>query len=383
MERELMIYTLTDKRVTIHLPDSVDTRNVGTVEKELFDILEQVEFDDIILDCSGLKFITSSGLRTLLKVQKKYPKIPPIKLRNVSEEVNGVLSMTGLADVFEVTKRIKIIDVSGFSYSSTGINGEIYRGDHDLMVKMYRKEVDIDDVEEERRMAKMALRAGVPTAISYLIVQDKSGRYGIFFEDIKGNSLVNIIKNKPETLPVVAERFADFVRELHNTDVSDSGLENIKNRYLNWLLIAEKKDPSIDKARFRSMIERMSDRTTFIHGNLNLGNVFFTDDDFILMDMSSCGYGHPVFDLQSIYGSLVAIEIDNPGYCERMFGLTAVQCRTFWNYFIKKYLNTDTGSGYDGTVSERDDKVVLVNESKLNLLLEEYYILKEQLIDVL
>ena len=167
---------------------------------------------------------------------------------------------------------------------------------------------------------------------------------------------------------------ARFCNEIHSTEIEASALPNIKQRYCNWLDSYREKFEEDSWSHMRAMVENMADANTFVHGDLNLNNVFLVDGELMMIDMGSCGYGHPIFDLQSLYASLIAIEIDNPGYCEETMHLDKEVCREFWKTFIHYYLqNSDEPLKYDADVLQK--------EKRMNQLLAQYYMLKEVLLD--
>ena len=58
-------------KLTIFLECRIDAVNAEGVGKEISDALAQHGAEDIIFDAEGLEYISSAGLRVLLKVQKR------------------------------------------------------------------------------------------------------------------------------------------------------------------------------------------------------------------------------------------------------------------------------------------------------------------------
>ena len=54
----------------------------------------------LTLDCAGLEYVSSAGLRVLLSAQKKMKNA--MKLKNVSELVMEVFEMTGFVDILDI-----------------------------------------------------------------------------------------------------------------------------------------------------------------------------------------------------------------------------------------------------------------------------------------
>lgn len=57
---------------------------------------------ELVLDFEGLEYISSAGLRVLLKAQKKMSVQGSMKLRNVNDTIMEVFDITGFADILTV-----------------------------------------------------------------------------------------------------------------------------------------------------------------------------------------------------------------------------------------------------------------------------------------
>lgn len=79
----------------------IDATSANYFEDALNSELASNPGESITLDCSGLEYISSMGLRVLLKLQKKSKQ--PIKLENVSPAVMSILTMTGFSQLLEVS----------------------------------------------------------------------------------------------------------------------------------------------------------------------------------------------------------------------------------------------------------------------------------------
>ena len=75
------------------------------------DAVTALEFDkslkldsvtDLIIDLKDLEYISSAGLRTLLKMQKKMDRQGSMKIRNIRENVREVLDMTGFSNFLTI-----------------------------------------------------------------------------------------------------------------------------------------------------------------------------------------------------------------------------------------------------------------------------------------
>ena len=74
----------------------LDIQTSPDFEKEIVPALDGVE--DLVLDFAELEYISSAGLRVLLKILQKMLNQGKTTVRNVSEDIMSVLDMTGFTD---------------------------------------------------------------------------------------------------------------------------------------------------------------------------------------------------------------------------------------------------------------------------------------------
>ncbi len=83
------------------LEGEMDTAAAVEAEKVLKP-LYQSEGKDIIIDCKGLEYIASSGLRILLSILKGAKATGSrVVLRSVNDDIKNVFSLTGFIGIFE------------------------------------------------------------------------------------------------------------------------------------------------------------------------------------------------------------------------------------------------------------------------------------------
>ena len=80
----------------------LDTAAAPEADKAPLPLLES-EGHDIILDCSKLEYISSSGLRIFLNVLKNVKgKGHQVFIRGINESIQKVFKMTGFYNLFKV-----------------------------------------------------------------------------------------------------------------------------------------------------------------------------------------------------------------------------------------------------------------------------------------
>lgn len=93
--------------LTVQLVGRIDAVTALELDKDLSATLKDVT--DLKIDLSELEYISSAGLRTLLKIQKRMDKQGSMKICNVRDNVREVLDMTGFSNflTIEDSKKMK------------------------------------------------------------------------------------------------------------------------------------------------------------------------------------------------------------------------------------------------------------------------------------
>ena len=90
-----------DGKLVATLIGELDTAAAAETEKALMPLLNS-DGKEIIIDCTGLEYIASSGLRLLLGVLKKAQDVGShVVLKNVNDVVKDVLDLTGFVSIFD------------------------------------------------------------------------------------------------------------------------------------------------------------------------------------------------------------------------------------------------------------------------------------------
>ena len=182
------------KNLTIKMAGRIDSNNSAEVEQNILADIGGAQLDTLVIDASELEYISSAGLRVILRLKKTYPDL---RITGVSSEVYEILDMTGFTEMMTVEKAYRVVSVDGCEILGRGANGTVYRYNRDTVVKVYHNADALDDIRHEREVAKLALILGIPTSISYDVVK-VGDSYGTVFEMLDANSFSKIITNEPE-----------------------------------------------------------------------------------------------------------------------------------------------------------------------------------------
>ena len=92
--------SLEGNTLTLALEGRLDTTTAPELEQVLKAELDRV--DALVLDFSGLEYISSTGLRVLLSAHKAMAKKGGMKVTHVSEMVMEVFEVTGFSDILNL-----------------------------------------------------------------------------------------------------------------------------------------------------------------------------------------------------------------------------------------------------------------------------------------
>ncbi len=84
------------------LSGRLDTPAAVKAQQEITPLLENAD-KEIIMDCTNLDYISSSGLRLFLTLRKETAnKGGKVVIQNINDEIKKVFMMTGFFNLFEI-----------------------------------------------------------------------------------------------------------------------------------------------------------------------------------------------------------------------------------------------------------------------------------------
>ena len=312
----------------------IDSNNAPVWEEKLLKIVDENKEDDIVLDAAGLSYISSAGLRVLMKARKAAGRI--ISVINLSSEVYEIFETTGFTDLLDVSRKPREISLEGCEIIGKGFYGTVYRINEDTIVKMYDSPDAITMIKNEKKMAKMAFVKGIPTAISFDIVSS-NGCYGSVFELLKSKSFNDMIVDEPDRVDEIVRMYTGFMKEVHQTVMDPGTLPYARDRFIYYLdTIVELLDAdTADKCR--KLIEAVPDDLHVVHGDIQMKNVMMSDNEPMLIDMDTLSTGQPIFDLQGLYVTYMAFEEDEEDNSIKFLGIETQTCAHIWDVIIRDY----------------------------------------------
>ncbi len=332
-----MRFELSDNLLTLFFEGELNSYNADVMEKEIDEVLSSSKFQTLNLDFAKLHYISSAGLRIILKIKQKHDDSHII---NANLDVYDVLQMTGFTNIMDVKKAMREMSVEGAEIIGEGFFSTVYRIDKDTIIKVFNRTSDEKQIERELKLAKQAFVLGIPTAISFDIVKVKN-KLGVRFEMLDCMSLKNAFIKYPEKYDELLNKYVDLLKKINTTECFDPSVPSIKKFFIEKV---EAIKHLLDEAHYEKLLGLMKsvpERSTFVHGDCHFKNIMVQGEDFLLIDMDTLSVGHPIFELANLRCPYVAFEEDAPGNCEQFFGMKAEYCVKLYDDIIRLYFGKE------------------------------------------
>lgn len=307
-----------ENKVYISLYGKIDSVFAMNHQDEIFSSVNQDI--DLTLDFSHVEYISSAGLRIVLKCAKLAKSMIVIE---VNEVVYEVFSMSGFTEIINLKRAKRELSIEGKELIGEGANGKVYRYDIDTIIKVYKDSSHIEYIENEISMSKKAFILGVPTAIPFDIVKIKEGGYGAVYELLKSDVLSSLIAKYPEKTAYFTKLFAEALSKFLHSETFDETLPK-KIEYPNsWVSFLDENHIFSDEviAKIKALLRTVENGHTLVHGDFHIKNVMLQKEEPIIIDMDTLGIGHPIFELTYTFYSMVEFDKIRPEKSFKFFGI--------------------------------------------------------------
>ena len=330
-------YRLDKDILYIAIDGRVDASNAAEAEEKIFAIKNENHGKHVVVDADKLEYISSAGLRVILKLRKEEPQLAII---NVAPDVYDVFDMTGFTEMVTVEKAYAHMSVEGCEFIAKGANGAVYRYDDETIVKTYFAKDALPEIKQERENARRAFILGINTAIPYGIVRVGEG-YGTVTELLNATSVTKLIRKTPDDLTQPAKYYIDMLKSIHAIEVGDGEVPDMRETALDWADFVSAHIPEEQGKKLRALIEAVPKQNTMMHGDYHTNNIMVQNGEPLLIDMDTLCMGHPVFELGSMFNAFVGYsELDHQNMMD-FFGYSFETAGKFWNLALKMYLGTE------------------------------------------
>ena len=345
-------------RLTITLKGRIDTSNAASVEADIMKILADNPNLPVTVDCAELEYISSAGLRVIMKTKKA---VRDTCLINVAPPVYEIFETTGFTELMDIRKALRTISVEGCDIIGKGAKGTVYRIDKETIVKTFKDGSDISDIERERKLARTAFVLGIPTAISYDVVKIQGGGYGSVYELLDASNLADELASGRKTMDEVVQLEVDLLKTIHSTEVNPDQIPPFTEKAMKWLEYDKDHLPADKYEKLCSLVQSIPDDNHLIHGDFHMKNIMYQNGECLLIDMDSLSHGNTVYELVTIWCSYVGLgEIDNT-IVENFLGIPYQDAVKIWKMTVASFFETDD----QAKIKEIEDKVRILGYARI------------------
>lgn len=327
-------------RLILRVNENIASANADLLLREAEACLTENAHAGIEFDFSKVEYISSAGLRTLLSLYNKEKNQGAtgdfFRVTGVCPTVWEILEMTGFTTIFSVSRAMRKISLENATLIGDGFFSKVYRVDAENIVKVYNANASEADVQRELARAKYALILGVPTAISYDIV-DVDGCRGVLFEMMNCGSLRDAFRDQPEQAEHLISQYATLLRTLHATVDTDRQLPEAKQGVTDKLASLTTLLSAEESARIARLFDTLPESDTILHGDCHIKNIMLHNGEPLLIDLDTLSRGDPVIELGNLYFTYTAFETLWPGNTEEFIGISAAQAFSIRDGLLRAY----------------------------------------------
>lgn len=346
-----------EKVLTVYLEGRVDSSNADAVGAELCKILSENAHESVVFDAEKLEYLSSAGLRVVLRVRKDEPLL---KLINVSAEVYEILEMTGFTEMMTVEKAYRKLSVEGCEVIGQGANGKVYRLDPDTIIKVYLNPDCLPDIHRERELARKAFVLGIPTAIPYDVVKVGDG-YGSVFELLNAKSFAKLIIEDEAHLDEYVRLYVDLLKKIHSTSIKEGDMPDMKETVIGWADFLKDYLPEKTYTKLHTLVESVPKDLHMMHGDYHIKNVMMQNGEVLLIDMDTLCYGNPVFEFASVFLAYLGYSENDHEVVKNFLGITHETAQKIWDKTLRLYFETDDPK----KIEEIENKAKIVGYTRM------------------
>ena len=342
--------------MTVALNGRIDSTNAAEAEKEITSSTEGFS-GELVLDAENLQYISSAGLRVILRLKKANKTT---RIVNASPDVYEIFDMTGFTEMMEIAKAYRSISIDGCEVIGEGANGKVYRIDPDTIVKVYKNHDALEEIHNERELARKAFVMGVPTAIPYDVVR-VGDLYGSVFELLNAKSFAKLLIADPSQSDALAKDSVEILKTMHATMLKPGELPDKKAEALVWAEFCRDYLPQEVGDKLVRLVSEVPDTLNMLHGDYHIKNIMRQNGENLLIDMDTLAMGHPIFEFAAIYLAYVGFSCIDHNNVMNFLGIPYETAVGFWRSTLKYYFETED----EATLQAIEDKAAIIGYSRV------------------
>ncbi|WP_432407695.1 phosphotransferase family protein [Wukongibacter sp. M2B1] len=174
-----------------------------------------------------------------------------------------------------------------------GRTAEVYEWEDGRVLKLYRKGIQRNIIENEFVTSKEIIKANIPVPEVFELIEYEN-RLGIVSERVYGHTMIKSILLKPWRLVHEAKRLAKMHRRIQKK--IDANLPSQKKRLRKQIESTELLTEDM-KEKICEHLENLPDDSVLCHGDFHPDNILISKDKETVIDWMDATIGNPVADV--------------------------------------------------------------------------------------
>ena len=129
----------------------------------------------------------------------------------------------------------------------------------------------------------------------------------------------------------------------------------------NWAAFLKDYLPQEAFEKLIALVDAVPEDEHMMHGDYHVKNVMLQNGESLLIDMDTLCYGHPIFELASMFNAYRGFSELDHSITESFLGIPYDMAGKFWRRSLELYLETKD----DAAIQEVEDKARIVGYTRL------------------
>lgn len=214
-----------------------------------------------------------------------------------------------------------------------GRTAEVFAWGDDRVLKLYRAEFERRQPERELRLGQRLQELDLPAPAAYS-VEEVDGRYGVVFERVDGETMLQVLAYRLWRLRSYGRQLAELQWEIHQQP--GEGLPDLHERLGNYLASTDNLSES-QRERGLAIFERLPRGDRLCHADFHPDNVLMAKSGPVIIDWESARCGNPLADFSQTRMELELAALP-PHLPLWQKGLARTLRSSFARLFARRYL---------------------------------------------
>lgn len=323
-----------DNILEIKLDNSINKKNFQNICDNVI-LRMGSDIDEIVVDCSGVRYISEYNLDLLLEIKKKCFEVTLI---NVHMGAYEVLRRYRFDNFLNVHREFEEISIKGLKEIGHGNMGKIYEIDDERILKTYNDIDALETIESERRNAREAFVSGIDSMMVFEVVKLKDANgYGLILEKAGKMNIKEYLQVYPKKKNEYSKKLGEFVRRINGVYADKDIFKRLSDKYKDIIkretkFLGDKYSKQL--LEIYDIIDNAPHNDRLLHGDIHFKNMMLDDNEnMILIDFGEAGYGNNMLEIGRVYTLMYSSGV----ILKDLFGVAKKERDRLFNLFLEGY----------------------------------------------